>query len=347
MIYPRNGNPIGHFLSFINDKVIGWLMSARMEVKLYEESDRERWDSFIEGSNNGTIFHLQKFLDYHEPGKFDFHHLVFEKDSNIFAVLPGQLRDGIFKSPMGASLGGFVSNDISYDRTTEIVEAFLRHSRDYDFQEVYLTHPLLVYYKTFTQNFEYALLHREFDYHVHLYSSVVDLKETYDLAHYEKSARNAIRKAEKSGLEVTIDNDFDKFYPILIENKKKFNLKPTHTLDELKRIDDLLPGRLKLFLAKKDDDVIGGSLIFICNDNTIIDFYIAQNYDFQEYRPINMVLHEIINWGRKNGYSHFDIGVNQDTASSNPMDLNEPLVAFKYRMGAKCVLRSTLHKRME
>ncbi|MCK5773819.1 MAG: GNAT family N-acetyltransferase, partial [Thermoplasmata archaeon] len=77
-------------------------MSDEIEVKLYEEADRERWDRFVEGSNNGTIFHMQRFLEYHDVGKFDFHHLIFEKDSNIYAVLPGQLRDGVFRSPMGA-----------------------------------------------------------------------------------------------------------------------------------------------------------------------------------------------------------------------------------------------------
>ncbi len=227
-------------------------MSNPMQVRLYRKDDSEKWDEFVNGSNNGTIFHLQRFLDYHKPGKFDFHHLIFEKESNFFAVLPGQLKDGIFKSPMGASFGGFVSNDISYDRITEIVDAFLDHARENDFREIYLTHPLLVYYKTFTQNFDYALLHRGFDHHVHLYSSVVDLKQTYDMDHYDKKARNAIRKAMKSGLKVEIDNDYDTFYPILVENKKKFNLAPTHTLDELKRIEELLPGKLKLFLVKKD-----------------------------------------------------------------------------------------------
>jgi hypothetical protein len=121
---------------------------------------------------------------------------------------------------------------------------------------------------------------------------------------------------------------------------------PTHTLEELKRIDQLLPGRLKLFLAKMEGKIIGGSLIFICNENALIDFYIAQDYDYQEFRPINRVLHEIIRWGHDNGYRYFDIGVNQDTASDNPMDLNEPLIAFKYKLGARCILRTTLHLRM-
>ncbi|MGA1792807.1 MAG: GNAT family N-acetyltransferase [Thermoplasmatota archaeon] len=322
-------------------------MASGIEVRRYSEEDHERWDRFVRGSNNGTIFHEQQFLDYHPKGRFDFHHLIFEKDSNIFAVLPGLVKDGIFRSPAGASFGGFVTNDISYDTAEEIVDRFLEHARNNGIKEVYLTPPLSVYFDIVTQNIEYALLHRDFDYHVHLYSSVVDLRRTFDLEHYDKKARNAVRKAQKSGISVEIENDFDIFYPILLENKKKFNLAPTHALDELKRLDELLPGKLKLFLAKLDGKVIGGSLIFVCNERTLIDFYIAQDYTYQELRTINLVLHEVIRWGHENGFDYFDIGVNQDTASSNPMDLNQPLVAFKYRMGARCVMRNTLHKIIE
>jgi len=321
-------------------------MSSDLQVKIYDDSDKERWDAFVGSSNNGTIFHLQKFLDYHEPGKFDFHHLIFEKDRNIFAVLPGQLKDGFFKSPMGASFGGFVLKDISYDTVTEIVDLFLEHARNNGFREIDLTHPLMIYSRIFTQNIDYALLHRGFKHHVDLYSSVVDLRTHYDLEHYDKKARNAVRKAIRSGVEVEIDNDFDAFYPILVENKRKFDMAPTHTLEEIRRIDELLPGKLKLFLVKKDGKIVGGSLIFICNDRTLIDFYIAQDYSYQEFRPINLVLHEIIKWGHEKGYRYFDIGVNQDTASDNPMDLNEPLIAFKYRLGARCILRTTLHKKV-
>ncbi|MBN1539130.1 MAG: GNAT family N-acetyltransferase [Candidatus Thermoplasmatota archaeon] len=321
-------------------------MAEDLHVKLYGLTDHDRWDRFVRESNNGTIFHEQQFLDYHPVGRFDFHHLIFEKDSNIFAVLPGQLRNGVFRSPAGASFGGFVTNDISFDTAEEIVNRFLEHAKTNGIKEIYLTPPLSVYFNVVTQNIEYALLHRGFDYHVHLYSSVVDLRRTHDMEHYDKKARNAVKKAQKSGIKVEIENDFDTFYPILIENKKKFNLAPTHTLEELKKIDQLLPGKLKLFLARHGEKVIGGSLIFICNDRTLIDFYIAQDYTYQELRTINLVLHEIIKWGHENGFIYFDIGVNQDTASSNPMDLNQPLVAFKYRMGARCVMRNTLYKRL-
>ena len=52
----------------------------------------------------------------------------------------------------------------------------MEHAQKNGFKEIYLTPPLSVYFGVMTQNIEYALLHRKFDYHVHLYSSVVDLR---------------------------------------------------------------------------------------------------------------------------------------------------------------------------
>ena len=57
------------------------------------------------------------------------------------------------------------------------------------------------------------------------------------------------------------ENDFDTFYPILMENKKRHNAKPTHSLNELKKIDKILPSRLELLLMYTNNQVIGGSLI--------------------------------------------------------------------------------------
>ena len=40
-------------------------------------------------SNNGTMFHLQRFFEYHVPGKFKFNHLIFLENDQIAAVLGG------------------------------------------------------------------------------------------------------------------------------------------------------------------------------------------------------------------------------------------------------------------
>ena len=96
-----------------------------MEVIKYSDEWKEEWDRFVLESNNGTMFHLQKFLDYHRPGKFKFNHLIFLEKDNIKAVLPGALTpDGLFESPVGASYGSIVTKDIKFAETMEIVSAF-------------------------------------------------------------------------------------------------------------------------------------------------------------------------------------------------------------------------------
>ncbi len=60
-----------------------------MEIIPYTEDWREKWDNFVLNSNTGNMFHLQRFFDYHPPGRFKFHHLMFIEKGEIAAVLPG------------------------------------------------------------------------------------------------------------------------------------------------------------------------------------------------------------------------------------------------------------------
>ncbi|MBN8574863.1 MAG: GNAT family N-acetyltransferase, partial [Candidatus Kapabacteria bacterium] len=77
-------------------------------------SEKE-WDTFVESSNNGTIFHTRRFLSYHPQGRFHDSSLVIEKNDKLFAVFPAVIieRNGkrILSSHSGASYGGFVHTD--------------------------------------------------------------------------------------------------------------------------------------------------------------------------------------------------------------------------------------------
>lgn len=318
-----------------------------IEVITCEERYRQRWDKFVDYANNGTIFHKLKFLDYHPLNRLKFHHLIFREYGNILALLPGGLADRIFKSPQGASFGSFVMGELSFDKIDRIVQSFLKYCEEKGIEEVYLTPPPIIYSKVTSMNLDYALLYNGFKYSQHLYTSVIDLTPITDPFEIcQERSRNAVRKAIKSGVRIEISEDYDSFYPILVENKRKFNVSPTHTLEELKKIPNLVPKNLKLFLAYRKKKLLAGCLIFICNVKTFIAFYIAQDYRYQRYRSVNYLLYEIIKWGKSQGFSYFDLGVNQDTASDNPMELNRTLISFKSSMGAKCFLRSTFYKKI-
>ena len=87
--------------------------------------------------------------------------------------------------------------------------------------------------------------------------------------------------------------DFDGFYPILLANKKKHNVKPTHSLEELKKLAELFPENIKLLMLYKDgnpivdeEKMMGKSSIFweleFLEDMGIIV------WDYPEYCWINL-----------------------------------------------------------
>ena len=100
-----------------------------MEIIEYSEKWKEKWDRFVLESNNGTMFHLQKFFDYHNPGKFSFNHLMFVNKNEIVALLPGSIINGMFESPIGASYGSIVTGDIKFAEAMDIVSTLLEYGR--------------------------------------------------------------------------------------------------------------------------------------------------------------------------------------------------------------------------
>lgn len=317
-------------------------------VETYRDELNEKWDKFVEEANNGTIFHKIKFLSYHPEDRFNFHHLIFYKQDNLIALLPGTLNNETFKSPAGASFGGIVMDDTSFRKADIIVNKFLEYCSNNGIKEAYLTLPPVVYSKKMNKNLEYVLLYNGFTYSTNMYTSVINLsksnKNSMKICH--ERSRNAIRKAIKSSVKVKLSDNYESFYSILLKNKKKFGVPVTHTLEELKKLNSLLPNSFKLFLTYRKGKLIGGSLIFICNERTLLAFYIALDYDYQKYRPINYLLYEIIKWGQENGFKHLDLGVNQEESTDNPMEVNRGLISFKASMGAQCFFRNQFYRRI-
>lgn len=317
-------------------------------IETYRDELKEKWDNFAEEANNGTIFHKIQFLKYHPEDRFNFHHLIFQKESNPIALLPGMLNNGIYKSPAGASFGGIAMDDMSFRKADFVVNKFLEYCTDKGIKEIYFTLPPIVYSKEMNKNLEYVLLYNGFSYSANMYTSVIDLSQLgkEPIKKFHQNARNATRKGMKSELVVKLSEDYEKFYPILLKNKEKFEVSVTHSLDELKNLNKLLPDTLKLFLVYRKGVLLGGSLIFVCNERTLLAFYIALDYDYQQYRPINYLLYEIIKWGQKNRFKYLDLGVNQEESEKNPMEVNRGLISFKASMGAQCFFRNQLYRKI-
>lgn len=320
---------------------------SKIEIIEYTENKRKIWDSFVLNSNNGTIFHLQDFLDYHPKGKFNFYHLMFYKDNELIAVLPGGLTadNSILWSPVGASYGSFVTGDIHFELALEIVDSFLEFCKLKNLSETYLIPPPIVYSKKISQHLEYAMLYRKFDFELHYISHAIDLRSSKDfLSDCDKTSRKTIHKIlREQKLSIRESDDFVSFNKILIENKARHKVKPTHTLDDMLRLKELLPENIKLQLVYYEEKPIAGSLLFICNSKVVLCFYNMLLYEYEHLKPIYLIMYETMKWAKENGYDWVDIGVSQDTSAEDPMTPQLGLIAFKERFNARGILRSTYH----
>lgn len=320
---------------------------GKIIISEYSYKDRITWDNFVLNSNNGTIFHLQQFLDYHTKGKFNFYHLLFHKDNELIAVLPGGITgDGsVFWSPVGASYGSFVTKDIHFDLALEIVDSFMDFSRGKYFKDVYLIPPPIIYSRKISQHLEYAMLYRKFDFELHYISHSIDLTRTKDiLSDCDKTARKTIHKIfREQKISIRESDDFVNFNRILIENKARHNVKPTHSLEDMLRLKELLPDNIKLQMVYYYDEPIAGSLLFICNSKVVLCFYNMLLYEYEYLKPIYLIMYETMKWAKDNGFDWVDIGVSQDTSAEDPMTPQLGLIAFKERFNARGILRSTYH----
>ena len=73
-------------------------------------------------------------------------------------------------------------------------------------------------------------------------------------------------------------DDFNSFYNILKKNlKSRHNVSPTHTVDELLRLNKLFNKDIVLYGAFLEDLMIGGVVNFATNEDVILSFYISHD----------------------------------------------------------------------
>ena len=53
------------------------------EIYRYTESNQSLWDDFVPSANNGTLFHLRSFLNYHPKSRFVDNSLLINKKGKL------------------------------------------------------------------------------------------------------------------------------------------------------------------------------------------------------------------------------------------------------------------------
>ncbi len=316
-----------------------------MDIIEYTEDKKVEWEQFLDNSNNGTLFSSQDFFAYHPANRFKNRHLMFYKRNKLVSLFPSAEYDRNGKrflvSHPGASFGGFVSRTkTGVEEALELVKSLIKYARQNNYEGIEITRPPWVYYEFPEDHIDFALFKAGAIHRKRELTAVVPIYENIDenLKLLRPTARTSMRKAIKKGVEISQSDDIESFYHILEKNLSlRHNVEPTHSLEELYRLQELIGDRIKLFSAFHQDNMIAGTLLFICNTRTVLAFYISQDYEHQKLRPLNLLFVEIFRWCSDNGFRWLDFGTY--TLNNVP---NLGLARFKESLGAKGIFRDTL-----
>jgi hypothetical protein len=325
--------------------------SLSLERIRYSSTWETAWEACVDRSRNGTIFHRRRFLRYHPADRFTDASLLWRYKGEIIAVLPAAIIESegqrIYKSHPGSSFGGPVLQPgVDLTKVYAIVESMEAFAAQQHCDAIEMRISPSVFHRLPSDDLTFALENNGYQREALELSSViaVDPDPQVNKQRMRYNTWQAARKADQQEeLSVRLTDDWSAFWEILTQNLAYHDASPTHSLEEIQRLAKLFPGDVVLMGCYKESEMIAGTVIMKDTAPAVHTFYIAQNYDFQRLRPLNLLLAELINWTREKGYSYINLGISTE---EHGQVINWGLFRFKEGFGATGSSRAYYRKQL-
>ena len=322
-----------------------------IEIVKYKNNMNNDWDSFIDDSINGTIFHRRSFLSYHINRQFIDCSLIIKKNSEIIALLPAVIKTRSSKKTLyshpGASFGGIVfSLNMSFKLLNNIIIEIENFCIKNNIQSITMINTPLIYYKQKDEALNYLLLWHKYKNREYYISHFINLSGTSNIKSLLKKRKqrylNKILLNKKFNMRLS--NNLKDFYNLLVKTKKEFKTRPTHTMQELQLLCRLFPEKIKLLVTKHNNVVVGGSLLFFTNVKTCLVFYNVIDKKYRSSQLSVFQLFHCMKLAKKNKFDCLDLGVSHIPTSKNQLEPKFSLIQFKEQFGARGIMRQVYQK---
>jgi hypothetical protein len=325
-------------------------MEKKVEIIPYSRNHQDTWESIVENSNNGTIYHTLKFLHYHPRARFNNSHHLIALGNKIVSVIPGCITESeagkTFVSYAGTSFGGFVvPEDFGLQDFDVVICGFLRYLESKKFRRIDITQTPVIFSRRHNNHADFILSREGFGFRKREITSVITLNypDGDILKTFKPACRRSVKKAMAQGVEIRNDDTqkaYHAYYKILENNLSlRHNVKPAHSLPEMIDLKKRFPDNIFLFGAYYKGRMIGGIWMIKANRDVSVAFYISHDQKFQHLRPTNLLYYEMIkkavSWNQK----YFDLGL--FTVDMNP---NYGLGKFKENFAAQGMFRDYFRK---
>ena len=304
-----------------------------IEIVRYNAGLKECWDRFVGTSKNGTFLFNRDYMDYHAD-RFPDYSFIFFRKSKPYCILPGCWSGEIFSSHSGLTYGGFImGKDCTTKGMMEVLELLIAELKSQGFKRLVYKPVPYIYDLLPSQEDLYCLFRHGAVLKARLVASVLEPGVSLS---YKKDRRSAIRKSEKAGIRVTQDDDYARFWPILDENlKKRYNVKPVHSLNEMEYLHSKFPRNIKLFTAFQEEELLAGTVVYL-TDRVLHTQYIASTHRGKKTGAVDSIINHLIQ--NEQGERFLDFGT---SCENEGRDLNESLIYYKEGFGGRGVCYDT------
>ncbi|MFA7571131.1 MAG: GNAT family N-acetyltransferase [Sulfurimonadaceae bacterium] len=271
-------------------------------------------------------------MEYHSDRFDDFSLMAFDEADKLIAILPANIKENILYSHQGLTFGGFLVDDkMKTETMLEIFESLKHFSKEQDIKTIVYKCIPYIYHLKPSEEDRYALFRNNAKLIRRDVTSTINLTEQ---VRYSKGRKWTINKAKKEVIETFESDDYETFWELLTRVlESNHESKPVHTLEEIKKLANLFPKNIKLFLSKKDKRIVSGALIYE-NHNIVHTQYLANSEEGRELGALDLLIDYLIKDVYKNK-KYFDFGISNEDAGRY---LNAGLIAQKEGFGARAVV---------
>ena len=278
------------------------------EIRRYSPELVDDWNGFVASSKNGTFLFDRRYMDYHADRFID-HSLMIYRRGRLYALLPGNVNGDTFYSHQGLTYGGLLMND----KTTaaDVVEIFRMinaYLRAEGLKTVVYKPVPWIYHQQPSEEDLYAII------------QVCDVRITRGLSsaitrehlnEWYRIRQNGVQKAKKAGVRIEQTEDYHSFWHILSNNlRERYGLNPVHTVEEIELLHQRLPENIRLFVAKEEQQTIGGCVLYVTG-RVVHSQYIAASPRGRELHALDLLFEEVIAQSLKN-HAYFDFGISTE-----------------------------------
>lgn len=302
-----------------------------MEIRRYRREDKELWNSFVSKARNATFLFDRNYMDYHAD-RFDDNSFMFYHKGKLKAVLPANVAGDTLYSHQGLTYGGLLlDKKATVEDVLECFDSLNSWLRENGISKVVYKALPWIYQQYPSEEDLYALTWK---CKAQLISRNIASTIVIDnKLKFAESRKSGIRKALSLNIEVCESNDVDGFWHVLEDNLgNRYNAKPVHTASEMKLLMSRFPNNIKLYVAKMNGEIVGGTLIYV-TPQVVHTQYISASVEGKKHGALDLLFDYIINKVYAN-CRYFDFGKSTEQGGAY---LNEPLIFQKEGFGGRGV----------